>query len=121
MLASDCPSCGPRQEVHHDAIWTAVASDFPGSAKQTYTGARVHPVLRRVPRTVETLCPECGAILLGRYFVRDGAVYIEKSCPDHGYFQNLLCTFLLLTAGKISQADKQDWEQDWPKQYRAEE
>ncbi|MBI5722880.1 MAG: radical SAM protein [Planctomycetes bacterium] len=86
VLAYDCKTCGPMREVHHDAIWTDLKSDFPGSAERTYTGSRIHPVIRRLPRTVETLCPECCAIILGRYFVQDSRVMIEKTCPEHGYF-----------------------------------
>lgn len=85
VLAYNCAACGPRREVHHDRIWTPGESDFPGSATHTHTGARIDPVLRRLPRTVRTLCPECCAVLPGRYFVRAGAVWIEKTCPDHGH------------------------------------
>jgi len=41
-----------------------------------------------LPRTVETLCPECAAVILGRYYVRDGSVWVEKTCPEHGYFRD---------------------------------
>lgn len=41
-----------------------------------------------MPRTVRTLCPECGAIVPGRYFRKNGGVSIEKTCPEHGYFQD---------------------------------
>jgi hypothetical protein len=98
VLSYHCPHCPPRREVHHDAIWTHAKSDFPGSATRTYGGCRIHPVLRRLPRTVETLCPECAAIVLGRYFVQDGAVLIEKTCPDHGYFRDCVNSDVLLHA-----------------------
>ena len=48
----------------------------------------IRPILRELPRTVETLCPECSCIILGRHYVRDGAVYVEKTCPEHGYFRD---------------------------------
>ncbi len=85
VLVFDCPTCDVPPIVHHDAIWTHLAPDWPGSASETFHGSRIHPVLRRLPRTVETLCPECGAIILGRYFVRNGQVFMEKTCPEHGY------------------------------------
>ena len=90
ILEFHCPACGPKRQVHHDAIWTDAKSDFPGSADRTYGGSRIHPPLRRLPRTVETLCPQCAAVIVGRYFVEDGAVHIEKVCPDHGYFRDLI-------------------------------
>ena len=90
VLEFDCDRCGPRKQVHHDAIWTHTESDFPGSASKTYGGSRIHPPIRRLPRTVETLCPQCSAMIVGRYFVEDGAVHIEKTCPDHGYFRDMV-------------------------------
>ena len=96
VLNYDCSACGPRREVHADAIWTDALSDYPGSATHTFGGSRIHPVLRRLPRTVETLCPDCAAVVVGRYFVQDGAVLIEKTCPDHGYFSDCINSDALL-------------------------
>jgi len=96
VLTYHCPACGPRREVHHDRIWTHAASDVPGSAAATFHGSRVRPVVRRLPRTVETLCPDCSAIVLGRYFVEDGGVYIEKTCPEHGHVRDCVNRDVLL-------------------------
>ncbi|MBS3735311.1 MAG: radical SAM protein [Phycisphaerae bacterium] len=98
VLRYDCGDCGLRREVHHDTIWTPRASDFPGSARRTRAGARIHPVHRRLPRTVETLCPVCSAVIVGREFVRDGAVWIEKTCPEHGYVRDCINADALLHA-----------------------
>jgi hypothetical protein len=92
VLAYDCPRCGERLEPHFDNIWTSNVSDYPGSATHTYQGSRIRPVLRGLPRTVETLCPTCAAVVLGRYFVADGAVWVEKTCPEHGYFRDCINT-----------------------------
>ena len=96
VLSYGCDACGRPREVHADAIWTDLASDFPGSAAETLTGAPIQPVIRRLPRTVETLCPECGATVLGRCFVEDGAVFMEKACPDHGHFRDCINSDALL-------------------------
>ncbi len=96
ILKTSCPQCGILREVHHDRIWTKAASDVPPSPTHTLSGVRIDPVIRRLPRTVETLCPECGAIVLGRYFVREGQVLIEKTCPEHGYFQDRISSDVLL-------------------------
>lgn len=96
VLSFDCPSCPPIRQVHCDNIWSDSDSDFPDSATHTFHGSKINPVLRRLPRTVETLCPHCGAIVLGRYFVEDGAVYIEKTCPDHGYYRDCINSDVLL-------------------------
>jgi len=96
VLTFECGKCGRSRQVHHDAVWTPLKSDFPGSAAHTFGGSRIHPVLRRLPRTVETLCPACAAIILGRYFVEDGAVFIEKTCPQHGHFRDCVSSDVLL-------------------------
>jgi len=96
VLAFDCPRCGSARQAHHDAIWTQAQSDFPGSAAFTYSGTRIRPVIRRLPKTVETLCPQCGAIIPGRCFVRDGAVLMEKTCPEHGHFSDCVNSDALL-------------------------
>jgi len=96
VLTTHCPACGEAREVHHDRIWTHAVSDVPGSAATTIHGARIRPVIRRLPRTVETLCPQCAAIILGRYFVEDGAVFMEKTCPEHGHFRDCINSDALL-------------------------
>lgn len=37
-----------------------------------------------MPRSCRTLCPECFSPISGRYVERDGAVELERTCPDHG-------------------------------------
>ncbi len=96
ILRYDCPHCGPLEEVHHDNIWTPAVSNFPGSATQTFGGSRIRPIIRRLPRTVETLCPQCCAIITGRVFVEDRMVFMEKSCPDHGHFRDRISPDALL-------------------------
>ncbi len=96
VLTFQCDKCGPARQVHHDTIWTNLKPDYPGSAATTFAGSRIHPQLRRLPRTVQTLCPTCSAIILGRYFVQDGAVYIEKTCPDHSYVRDCINSDALL-------------------------
>ena len=84
-----CPTCGTRREQHQDALF--VGPDQPpvrGQPTHTRHGGRIRPVARRLPKTVETLCPQCSCVLLGRYYVKDKAVYIEKTCPEHGYFRD---------------------------------
>ena len=74
--------------VRRDVIYTPRTSDRPSSPTHTLAGRRIRPVLRGLPRTVETLCPDCQAIVVGRYFVENGAVWIEKTCPEHGYVRD---------------------------------
>ncbi len=92
-LEYHCPTCGPRRERHHDALFVKDlgkhrARQSPRQPRTTHGGAPIRPILRELPRTVETLCPECSCIILGRYYELDNAVYIEKTCPEHGYFRD---------------------------------
>jgi len=92
-LEFDCPTCGRYREHHHDALFVKDLSRMraeagPHQPETTWTGTKIRPVQRHLPRTVETLCPECSCIILGRYYAKDGAVWIEKTCPEHGYFRD---------------------------------
>ncbi len=96
ILCFDCPGCANPKIVHADAIWSEMESDVPGSATHTFQGKRIRPNHRRLPRTIETLCPECSAILIGRHFVRDGQVWTEKTCPEHGYYRDKISANAML-------------------------
>jgi hypothetical protein len=84
VLCFDCPTDGAIKQVHYDNLFTHE------SPMKTFGGKPIQPVMTTLPRTVETLCPECSAVILGRYYVRDGSVWIEKTCPDHGYYRDCI-------------------------------
>jgi tetraether lipid synthase len=88
-LEHDCPRCGVWRERHADVLFTTqgVSTD-PRQPRETYSGAPVRPIPRALPRTVETLCPECACLILGRSYEKAGAVWMEKTCPEHGYFRD---------------------------------
>jgi uncharacterized radical SAM superfamily Fe-S cluster-containing enzyme len=90
VLIRHCPNHGISVEEHLDTIFTDLPIDRAGSAEVTFGGAKVKPVLRGLPRTVETLCPECSSVILGRYYEHDGVVWTEKTCPEHGYVQDII-------------------------------
>jgi 7,8-dihydro-6-hydroxymethylpterin dimethyltransferase len=46
-----------------------------------------HPYYRTT-----TLCPLCARLLPGEVFARDGAVYLSRSCPEHGDLEALVCS-----------------------------
>lgn len=93
-LELDCPRCGPRRERHHDVLFVKVPQQkaHRRQPRTTYSGFPIRPVMSGLPRTVETLCPECSALILGRYYLRDDIVWIEKTCPEHGYFRDKINT-----------------------------
>ncbi len=39
-----------------------------------------------------TLCPFCSRLLPGEVFGQDGAVYLSRSCPEHGDIEALVCS-----------------------------
>jgi uncharacterized radical SAM superfamily Fe-S cluster-containing enzyme len=43
-----------------------------------------------LPKEVESLCPECGKIIRAAILERDGKVFMEKTCPDHGFVRDLV-------------------------------
>lgn len=91
VLSIRCPTCGESVEAHEDVLWTGGApSTRPDSPTQTYGGTPIKAVLHGLPRTVETLCPECACNIAGRYYVKHDRVMIEKTCPEHGYFRDCI-------------------------------
>jgi hypothetical protein len=79
------------RERHADVLFVeqpSVQATPPRQPDTTLSGFPIRPILQQLPRTVETLCPECSALILGRYFVKDDAVWIEKTCPEHGYYRD---------------------------------
>jgi len=89
-LEFDCPTCGCYRERYHDVLFVKdqPGRDAPRQPRRTHAGALVRPILRELPRTVETLCPECACNILGRYYVKDNQVFMDKTCPEHGYFRD---------------------------------
>lgn len=92
VVEKRCPEHGALEEELNDVLFRDAVSDRPGSPRQTYAGARIRPVVRALPKTVETLCPECGRILIGRVYEWRGDVHMEKTCPEHGYVRDRVCT-----------------------------
>jgi len=89
-LELECERCGTWRERQHDLLFTRYtpSSVHPRQPKQTRSGFPIRPILGEWPKTVETLCPECSCLILGRSFVEDGAVWMEKTCPEHGYYRD---------------------------------
>jgi uncharacterized radical SAM superfamily Fe-S cluster-containing enzyme len=43
-----------------------------------------------LPKNVESLCPECGKIIRASILERGGRIFMEKTCPDHGFVRDLV-------------------------------
>ena len=55
----------------------------------TLTGRPIPPLPRGLPKTVESVCPECMRLIDARLFEHDGEVWMEKTCPEHGRFEDI--------------------------------
>ena len=43
-----------------------------------------------LPKEVNSLCPECGKTIRAVILEREGKVFMEKTCPDHGFIRDLV-------------------------------
>jgi uncharacterized radical SAM superfamily Fe-S cluster-containing enzyme len=58
--------------------------------RMTYSGHPIREVPWTLPYWTTSLCPECKNVIKARKFALDGCVFMEKECPEHGYFRELL-------------------------------
>lgn len=56
----------------------------------TYTGAPIKPLQKGLPKQTESLCPECNAVIPADIFAEGGKVIMQKSCPAHGQFRDIV-------------------------------
>ena len=56
----------------------------------TYTGTPIQALRRGLPKTTQSLCPECTQLIDARIFEDAGKVVMEKTCPEHGDFRDLI-------------------------------
>jgi uncharacterized radical SAM superfamily Fe-S cluster-containing enzyme len=48
-----------------------------------------NPYGKKLPKTTESLCPECQKKIPARIFEKGGKVMIEKACERHGKFSEV--------------------------------
>ncbi len=56
----------------------------------TYTGGPIKPLQKGLPKQTESLCPECNAVIPADIFAEDGKVIMQKRCPEHGQFRDIV-------------------------------
>jgi len=71
----------------------AMASQDTTSRPQnaTYSGVRTNNITKGLPKHVESICPDpdCGRVIMARLYEENGKVYMDKTCPEHGYVKDL--------------------------------
>jgi hypothetical protein len=58
--------------------------------KTTYTGSAIEPLQTGLPKTTQSLCPECTQLIEARIFEDAGKVVMEKHCQEHGDFRDII-------------------------------
>jgi len=59
------------------------------AGKRTLTGRPIPPLRQGLPKTVESVCPECMKLLPARLYESQGRVLMAKTCPEHGPFEDI--------------------------------
>lgn len=65
------------------------AQTFEQPLQTTYSDTPIQPITTGLPKTVESICPECLKVINARLFEEEGQVWMEKTCPEHGYVKDL--------------------------------
>jgi hypothetical protein len=56
----------------------------------TYGGSPIRALSKGLPKTTQSLCPECTRLIEARIFEEGGKVVMEKRCPTHGEFRDIV-------------------------------
>lgn len=56
----------------------------------TLTGSRIQPLQTGLPKTTQSLCPECTSLIPATIYEDAGRVVMAKTCPDHGEFHDIV-------------------------------
>ncbi len=51
--------------------------------------AKDYELSKGLPKTTTSICPECKKLIEAKLLERDGAVVIEKTCDEHGFFSDI--------------------------------
>jgi uncharacterized radical SAM superfamily Fe-S cluster-containing enzyme len=70
---------------------TALNLNARKPSDNTYCGVPINNITKGLPKRVESICPEpgCGKVIMARMFEEDGKVFMDKTCPEHGYVKDL--------------------------------
>lgn len=55
----------------------------------TLSGSPVDAIQKGLPKTTQSLCPECTKLIPATLLEEDGKVWMDKTCPEHGDFRDL--------------------------------
>ncbi|MBI5561674.1 MAG: radical SAM protein [Deltaproteobacteria bacterium] len=69
---------------------TAKDSENCGEERHTYSGTYTPPLTTGLPRTIESICPECLKVIPAHEHVEDNRVMVKKECAEHGVFNDVV-------------------------------
>ena len=58
--------------------------------EKTLCDAPIAPLPQGLPKTAQSLCPECTKLIEARIFEENGRVIMEKTCSEHGEFRDTI-------------------------------
>ena len=58
--------------------------------QKTCTNSPIEPLKWGLPKIVDSICPECNNVIRAHEFEENGKVVMEKVCPKHGSFKNVI-------------------------------
>ncbi|MGO9614614.1 MAG: tetraether lipid synthase Tes [Dissulfurispiraceae bacterium] len=56
----------------------------------TLTGSCIPPLVKGLPKSTMSLCPECLLVIPASEYEQDGKVLMTKECPQHGLFNDII-------------------------------
>ena len=58
--------------------------------RYTFSDTYTPPITTGLPKTIESICPECLMVIPAVEYIEDGKVLIKKECPEHGFFKDIV-------------------------------
>ena len=89
----------------HKPVQSSAGPSFPASKRLdfkiiqpeiTHSGALVQELPTGLPKSTQSLCPECVKVIPALIFEEDGKAVMEKTCPEHGYFRDIISSDIQL-------------------------
>lgn len=56
----------------------------------TLTGTYTPPITTGLPKTINSICPECLKVIPAVNYIEDGKVMVKKECQSHGIFKDIV-------------------------------
>ena len=58
--------------------------------RYTFSGTYTPPITTGLPKTIESICPECLKVIPAIEYIEDEKVMVKKECHEHGIFKDII-------------------------------